>query len=85
VYSLWGYEDYTTLCLSRERALGDYVYEYWVRFQKHLDQSPEADSYRQTWTTFLIATDPSKTYYTSIGVRKNSRFANRLYYMIINK
>ncbi|CAM2696705.1 unnamed protein product [Rotaria socialis] len=79
VYSLFGYEDFTTLCLSRELALRDHVYKYWIRFQKHLDESPEAESYRQTWTAFLIATDPSKKYYKSLGLRKNSKFGNRLY------
>ena len=78
VYSLWGYEDFTTLVLSRELSLRDYVYRYWLRFQKHLDESPEAIMYRQTWTAFLIATSPSKEYYRSCGFRKNNVFANKL-------
>ncbi|CAF4932124.1 unnamed protein product [Rotaria sp. Silwood1] len=42
VYSLWGYEDFTTLALSREFSLRDYLYKYWLRFQKHLDEASEA-------------------------------------------
>jgi hypothetical protein len=79
VYSLQGYEDFTTLCLTKELSIRDYVYKYWIRFQKHLDESPEAESYRQTWTAYLIATDPSKSYYRSMGLRTNSKFANRLF------
>jgi len=36
VYSLWGYDDLTTLVLSREFSLRDYLFKYWLRFQKHL-------------------------------------------------
>jgi hypothetical protein len=79
VYNLQGYEDFTTLCLSRELTLRDYIYNYWIRFQKHLDESLEAEAYRQTWIAYLIVTDPLKRYYSSIGLRKNSKFANRLY------
>jgi len=78
VYSLWGYDDLTTLTLSREYTLRDYLCRYWVRFQKHLDVSPEANSYRQTWTAYLIATAPSGLYYRSCGFRRNAVFPNRL-------
>jgi len=78
VYSLWGYDDLATLALSRELSLRDYLYKYWLRFQKHLDTAPEADSYRQTITAYFIAKSPDKAYYKSMNFRKNSRFPNRL-------
>jgi Reverse transcriptase (RNA-dependent DNA polymerase) len=62
VYSLWGYEDFTTLALSREFSLRDYLYRYWLSFQKHLEEASEAIFYRQTWNAFLIATSPNKDY-----------------------
>jgi hypothetical protein len=48
VYSLWGYEDFVTLALSREYSLRDYLYRYWLKFYKHLEEAPEALAYRQT-------------------------------------
>jgi hypothetical protein len=78
VYSLWGFEDFLTLALSREYTLRDYLYRYWIKFYKHLDEAPEAESYRQTWNAYLIATSPTKCYYRSCGFRRNSVFPNRL-------
>jgi hypothetical protein len=78
VYSLWGFEDFTTLAVSREFSLRDYLYRYWLRFQKHLDVAHEAILYRQTLNALLIATSPNKDYYRSCGFRKNSIFPNRL-------
>ena len=78
VYSLWWYEDLTTLALSQEYSLRDYLYRYWTKLYTHLEISPEAVAYQQTWSTFTIATDFGKTYYKSIGLRKTSKFANRL-------
>ena len=79
IYNLWGYEDFTTLCLSREYSIRDQIYRYWIRFQKHLEKADEAESYRQIWTAFLIATDPATSYYKSMGLRKNNKFANKFY------
>ena len=78
VYSLWGHDDFSTLALCRELSLRDYLYRYWLRFHRHLDEAPDAVIYRQTWSAFLIATSPSKEYYQSCGFRKNNKFANRL-------
>jgi hypothetical protein len=78
VYSLWGYEDFATLALIREYSLRDYLYRYWLRFYKHLDEASEVDSYRQTWNAFLIATSPTKGDYRSCGFKKNSVFPKRL-------
>jgi hypothetical protein len=78
VYGLSGWDDYTTLILSRDFTLRDYLFKYWKKFMKHLDESSEALVFQQTWTAFLIATSPSKNYYKSMGFRKNSKFPNRL-------
>lgn len=78
VYGLYGWDDYTTLILSRDYTLRDYIFKYWKKFMKHLDESAEALVFQQTWTAFLIATSPSKSYYKSMGFRKNSKYPNRL-------
>jgi hypothetical protein len=78
VYGLGGWDDYTTLILAREYTLRDYIFKYWKKFMKHLDESSEALIFQQTWTAFLIATSPSKSYFKSMGFRSNSKFANRL-------
>ncbi|KAF9749467.1 hypothetical protein NGRA_3469, partial [Nosema granulosis] len=78
VYSMWGFEDLTTLAVCRELSLRDYLYRYWIKLYKHLEVSSEAVSYRQTWTSFVISTDTRKSYYKSMGFRKNSKFPNRL-------
>ncbi|CAF1681552.1 unnamed protein product [Rotaria magnacalcarata] len=78
VYGLCGWDDYTTLILSRDYTLRDYIFKYWKKFMKHLDESSEALTFQQTWTAFLIATSPCKSYYKSMGFRKNSKFPNRL-------
>lgn len=78
IYNLLGWDDLTTLALSREYSIRDYLFKYWKKFMKHLDESPEAIVFQQTWNAFLIATSPSKTVYKSMGFRKNSKFSNRL-------
>ncbi|CAF3241985.1 unnamed protein product [Rotaria socialis] len=78
IYNMWGWDDLTTLALTQEFSLRDYIYKYWVKFEKHLEQSLEAVLYQQTWTAFLIATCPSKIYYKSCGFRKNAKFPQRL-------
>ena len=76
--SLWEYDDLATLALSRELSMHDYLFKYWIRFQNHLDTTPEADTYRQTLTTYFLAKSPFKTYYNSMNFRKSSRFHKRL-------
>jgi hypothetical protein len=78
VYSLWGYDELATLTLSRELSLRDYVSKYWVRFLKHLNSAPEADTFRQILTAYFIAKSPSKSYYKSMDFKKSSRCYNRL-------
>jgi hypothetical protein len=56
----------------------DYLYKYWIRLNKHLDTAQEVLDFQQTWEAYLIATSPNRTYYKSMGFRKNSIFPNRL-------
>ena len=78
VYSLWGYDDISTLALSRELTLRDYLYKYWLKFQKHLDTSPEAEAYRQTISAYFIAKTPFQTYFDSTSFKSNGYFPTKL-------
>jgi hypothetical protein len=73
VYSLWGWEDLTTLILATEKTLNDYIYNYWKKLNQHLDISIEANA-------FMIITLPERynLYYKSMGFRSNSKFPERL-------
>ena len=75
VYSLWRYDDITTLALSREFSLRDYLYKYWLTFQKHLDIAREAETYRQTISAYFIGKSPFKTYYMSMSFETDSFFS----------
>ncbi|CAF0845512.1 unnamed protein product [Rotaria sp. Silwood1] len=55
-HNLWGWNDYTTLVLAKDRSLLDYGYDYWEKFLKYLSTSPEASWYRETWEAYLIST-----------------------------
>jgi hypothetical protein len=48
INNLWGWNDHLTLVLAREKSLLDYVYDYWQKFMKHLNESPEGNEYRET-------------------------------------
>lgn len=78
VYGLYGWDDFTTLILSQEKTLQDYIYSYWPKLSLHLEKSLEATSYQHTWTTFLTLTTLDKSQYKNLGYRKNSKFLNRL-------
>ena len=67
-----------TLILCQEKTLHDHIYNYWLRFSKHLDESSEAKIYQHTWTTFQILTNINETQWKSLGFRENSKFLNRL-------
>ncbi|CAM4791024.1 unnamed protein product [Rotaria magnacalcarata] len=59
IYNMWGWDDLTTLAITQEFSLRDYIYKYWVKFEKHLEQSLEAVLYQQTWTAFLLCQEIS--------------------------
>lgn len=78
VYVLHGWDDTTTMILSREKSLYDYIYTYWIKLSFHLERSQEALSFQQSWQAFNIITSNNKSWYKSMGFRKNSKFPNRL-------
>ena len=78
VYSLHGWDDLTTMVLCREKTLQDYVFVYWSRLSLHLEKAADALSFQQSWQAFKIATSEDKSWYKTMGFRKNSVFPNRL-------
>jgi hypothetical protein len=78
VYSLNGWDDLTTMILSREKTLLDYIYTYWSRLSLHLERAADALSFQQCWQAFKIVTSEDKTWYRPMGFRKNSIFPKRL-------
>ena len=78
IYTLWGWDDYITVALTKERTILDYVSDYWKRLIHHMEHAAEAISYRETWEAYLTATSPDRVFYKSMGFRKNSVFPKRL-------
>jgi hypothetical protein len=68
IYNLWGWNDYVTLVLAQDRSLLDYVHDYWKKFMKHLNESPEGSGYRETWEAYPISMEPDKSFYKSMGI-----------------
>jgi len=58
VYSLWGWEDLTTLIVAREKTLNDYIYNYLKNLKQNLDISLEASAFNETFEVFMIITSP---------------------------
>lgn len=77
-YNLNLWDDLTVYALSKEYSLNDYLYKYWIKFNKHLEISTEALQYQLTFNSYLAAKSPEKNWYLSMGMRKNSKFLNRL-------
>jgi hypothetical protein len=46
--------------LSLFYLLLNYVYDYWQKFMKHLNESPEGNEYRETWEAYLICKTPDR-------------------------
>ena len=65
VCALRRWDDITTLILTREKSLQDYLYSYWYRLNFHLEKAPDALSFQQSWIK-------------SMGFRRNSVFPKRL-------
>jgi hypothetical protein len=66
------------MILTREKRLLDYIYSYWQRLSYHLEKEPEALSFQQSWKAYEIITSNDKSWYKSMGFRKNSFFPKRL-------
>jgi hypothetical protein len=78
VYGLRGWDDITTMVISQEKSLYDYIFSYWSKFAYHLEKADEATQYQKTWTAYLAAKSPDKIWYKTMGFRKNNFFLNRL-------
>ena len=78
VYSLRNWDDETVLILSREKSLLDHLYSYWTRFSTHLELSPDALCFQQTWQACKTIISSDKSWYRCMGFSKRSFFPNRL-------
>jgi hypothetical protein len=78
VHNLSVWDDFTTLVLSREKSIYDYLFSYWRRLVHHLLSSDEALAFQMTWSAYLNITSPVKNWWKTTGYRKNSVFLRRL-------
>ena len=78
VYNLPQWDDLTTLILSREKSLNDYIFTYWRRLAYHLLSADEACAFQQTWSLYLNISAADNSTYNSLGFRKNNKFLDRL-------
>jgi hypothetical protein len=78
MHNLHAWDDYTTLILTKEKSLYDYLFSYWRKLIHHLLSAEEALAYQMTWSTYLIITSEEKSLWKDSGYRKNSRFFCRL-------
>jgi hypothetical protein len=78
IHNLALWDDYTTLVLSREKSIYDYLFSYWRRLIHHLHFADEALAFQMTWTSYLNVTAPEDDLWKNTGFRKNSTFLNRL-------
>lgn len=77
-YNLREWDDLTVYALTKEYTLNDYLYKYWLKFLKHLENSHEASQYQRTFNAYLAARSLQKDWYKNMGLRKNNPFLNRL-------
>lgn len=70
IHDLTNWDDLAAEIISNEKTLYDYLYTYWRKFSFHLEQSPDATQYMQTWTAYQAAKDPDRTWYRSMGLRE---------------
>lgn len=74
--NLW--DDITVYSLTREYTLNDYIFKYWVRFNRHLEIAPEALQYQLSFGAYLAAKSHDRYLYRSMCMRKNNKFFTRL-------
>ncbi|CAF1147804.1 unnamed protein product [Adineta ricciae] len=77
VYNLTQWDDLTVYIITRESSLSDYLFKYWTKFNAHLNKSPEANLYQQTFSAYLAAKTPQRAWYLSMGLRKNDKYVVR--------
>jgi hypothetical protein len=78
VHDLPVWDDFTTLVLSKEKSIYNYLFSYQRRLMHHLLSPKEALAFQQTWSTYLIITSDEENIRKSLGFRKNSVFFRRL-------
>jgi len=78
VYNLLKWNAHTTLALTRETSLRDYILKYWVKSMKHLDESPEGIDFQQTTNSYFISIFHSKIYYKSCDFRKKCKISKKI-------
>ncbi|CAF1579175.1 unnamed protein product [Rotaria magnacalcarata] len=61
VYGLKGWDDISTMILSQEKSLYDFIFHYGKKFAFHLESSIEATQYQHTWTAYLASKSPDKS------------------------
>ncbi|CAF1431091.1 unnamed protein product, partial [Didymodactylos carnosus] len=54
-----------------ELTLRDFLYKYWIKFSAHLEVSHEASHYQLTFTSYLAAKTPQRSWCLSMGMRRN--------------
>ena len=78
VYGLYNWDDLTTLVITKEKTIYDFLCVYWRKLVSHLMTSPEALRFQQNWNAYLLLTDVNKCWTRELGFRMNNRFYNRL-------
>jgi hypothetical protein len=78
VHNLYAWDDYTTLVLSKEKSLYDYLFSYWRRLMNHLLSANEALAFQLNWSAYLFITSNEENWWSNLGFRKNSTFLRRL-------
>jgi hypothetical protein len=70
--------DYTTLVITRERSIYNYLFTYWCRRILHLLSADEELAFQLTWSAYLNITSPDTTWLRTMSFQKNSIFLRRL-------
>ena len=78
VYGLYNWDDLTTLVITKEKTIYDFLFVYWRKLVSHLMTSSEALTFQQNWNAYLLLTDVNKCWTRELGFRMNNRFYNRL-------
>ena len=77
-YGIPRWDDLTTLVITREKSIYDYVYKYWKRLINHLLFSDEALAFQTNWLAYLHIKSPDRSWWSASSFRKSSVFLRRL-------
>ncbi len=75
---MYQWDDLTTMILTKENSLFDYLFSYWRKLMKHLLSAEEALAYQMTLNVYLNITSEDKKLWRNSGYRKNNKFLRRL-------